>query len=375
MAMAKAAVMLGFNQPLEIREYPIPQELEPGAILVKMVVAGICGTDIHTWMGQTGGKVLQFPVTLGHENVGKVVAIGGDCPVVSFDGTNVEVGDLVTWPTTIGTYCYDCAACRNGIPNKCSNRKTYGAGISSNVPPHFFGGWAEYCYLFPKTSITRFPKGLDPKALVATGCALPTAIHTCERAEIKVGDTVVVQGAGAVGIMNALVAKESGADRVIIIGAPTARLDFAKRFGAADEVVDLSLLKEPAERVAKIREMTNGIFADVVIEASGFPSAISEGVQIVRDGGTYAVCGQFMDAGAAENFHPFYITFKHCQIKGSYSWLPRHTFKAVKFLEKVNKKYDFASLISHEFRLEDINDALQSVKNLTATKAAIVFDS
>ncbi|MBA1335606.1 MAG: alcohol dehydrogenase [Firmicutes bacterium] len=372
MNTGKASVMLGFNQPLEIREYPLPKEIEKGAIFVKMVAAGICGTDVHTWVGQTGGKILNFPVILGHENVGEVVEIGGDVEIKAFDGSIVKKGDLITWPTTVGTYCYDCANCRNGIPNKCSNRKTYGAGISSDIEPHFFGGWAEYCYLFPKTSITILPKNIDPKTLVATGCALPTAVHAAERAGINIGDSVIVQGSGAVGLMTALVAKESGANKVIIVGGPAPRLELAQKWGI-DETINLYDLKTPEERIAKTKEICNNIGADVVFECSGFPNAFSEGVQMIRDGGTYVVVGQFMDAGPADNFHPFHVTFKHCTIKGSYSWLPRHTFRAVQFLEKVSSKYELDKLVSHEFPLEEVNEALLSVKNFVASKAVLTF--
>lgn len=372
MSTGKAAVMVGFNKPFEIREYPLPKELEKGAILVKMVAAGICGTDVHTWMGQTGGKVLNFPVILGHENVGQVIEIGGSEEVKAFDGTPIKKGDLITWPTTIGTYCYDCANCKNGIPNKCLNRKTYGAGISSEIPPHFFGGWAEYCYLFPKTSITILPKNVDPKALVATGCALPTTVHAAERAGINIGDNVVVQGSGAVGLMAAVVARESGANKVVVVGGPEHRLELAKKWGV-DETINIYEMKNVEERVKKVKDICGGVGGDVVFECTGFPNAFSEGVQMLRDGGNYVVVGQFMDAGPAENFHPFLVTFKHCNIKGSYSWLPKHTYRAVKLIEKIAKKYELEKLVSHTFPLEKVNEAVLSVKNFEAVRAALVF--
>lgn len=366
----KAAVMVGFNKPFEVREYPLPEKLEPGAVLVRMLAAGVCGTDVHTWLGHTGGKVLSFPVILGHENVGEVVGIGGEAK--SWDGQVLRPGDRVTWPTTIGTYCYSCYNCTvAGIPNKCLNRKTYGAGLSCENPPHFFGGWAEYCYLFPRTAIIKLPADVEPEALVAAGCAAPTMVHAQEEAGIKVGDCVVIQGAGAVGLMGILVAREAGAGRVIVVGGPSRRLELAKRFGA-DVVVDLEQVRDPKERIRLVKEASiSGYGGDVVFECSGVPSAVSEGVQMLRDGGTYVVVGQFMDAGPAEDFHPFWITFKNCTIKGSYSWQPQHTFRAVQLLSKVKNDYPLRDLATDIFPLEKTTDAVLALKDWKAIRAVL----
>ena len=252
--MGKAAVMTGFKEPFELREYPKPSA-DAGAIVVKMLMAGICGTDVHTWLGHIGGKELDFPVILGHENVGEIIDIGEgverDCACKP-----ISVGDRITWATTIGTYCYSCYNCVvAGIPNKCLRRKTYGAGISCEKPPHFFGGWAQYCYIYPKTSMFKLPSELKTESLVAAGCAAPTMIHAAERAGIRNVDTIVIQGSGAVGLFGLVVSRESGADKVIVIGGPEHRLKIAEDWGAS-HTINIDEMKDVEKRVKTVLDLT-----------------------------------------------------------------------------------------------------------------------
>lgn len=144
-------------------------------------------------------------------------------------------------------------------------------------------------------------------------------VHAAEKADIHVGHTVVVQGRGPVGLLGLVVARESGAGKVIVMGGPKERLQMAQQWGA-DATMDISEIKSPKDRIQFVKELSlskNG--ADVVLECSGVPSAFAEGAQFARDGGKYIIVGQFMDAGPAENFHPFWITFKELTVKGSYS--------------------------------------------------------
>jgi threonine dehydrogenase-like Zn-dependent dehydrogenase len=196
-------------------------------------------------------------------------------------------------------------------------------------------------------------------------------IHAAERAGIREGDTVAVQGSGAVGLFGSIVARESGADRVIVIGGPKERLELARRWGA-DHTIDISDVKDPEERIRLVKEYSiGGQGADVVFECSGVPNAFPEGVRMARDGGTYVVVGQFMDAGPAEGFHPFWVTFKHITIKGSFSYEPRHLWRAVRFMAKANPKYGFKGLISHRFPLEETTEAVEAVRDWKVVKAVL----
>ena len=278
------------------------------------------------------------------------------------------MGDRITWTTPIGTYCHSCYNCVvAGIPNKCLRRKNYGAGISCEKPPHFLGGWAQYCYLYPKTSIFKLPRELKTESLAAAGCAAPTMTHAAERAGIRSGDTVVVQGSGAVGLFGLVVSRESGADRVIVVGGPEHRLKIAEGWGA-DYIINIDEVKNSEKRVKKVLDLTEGHGADVVFECSGVPGAFPEGVRMTRDGGTYVVVGQFMDAGPAE-FHPFWITFKHMTIKGSYSFEPRHTLRGIRLLARTRNRYKFEEMVTHKFPLEKATEALDAVRRWNVGKA------
>src|SRR5436190_6846714 len=230
---AKAAVLEQFKGTLELRELPLPEKLERGAALVRTEMAGICGTDVHLWKGELP---IGLPVILGHETVGRIEQLG-DGLERDWTGQPLSVGDRVTWNSSISCgQCYYCAEKRQ--PTRCPQRRAYGIGYRCDESPHFLGGYAEFHYLRPRTSIFKLPDDLPTESVVGAGCALITAIHGVERTGIAWRDRVVVQGAGPVGIAALAVAKSSGAGKVIVIGGPASRLEMARRFGA-DHVIDL----------------------------------------------------------------------------------------------------------------------------------------
>jgi len=175
-----------------------------------------------------------------------------------------------------------------------------------------------------------------------------------------------------VGLFGLVIARENGAGRVIVVGGPKDRLELAKRWGA-DFTIDISEVKDPAERIQLVKEKSlSGYGADVVLECSGVPSAFSEGVQLGRDGGKYVVVGQFMNAGPAAGFHPFWITFKELAVKGSYSWEPKHTARAVALLDRIKEKYPLKEIVTHRFPLEQTTEAVEAVRDWKTIKAVLV---
>jgi threonine dehydrogenase-like Zn-dependent dehydrogenase len=365
MPAAKASILHAFNEPLRLLEYALPSTVEPGAALVRTEMAGICGTDVHLWKGQLP---ITLPVILGHETVGRVVELG-DGLVQDWTGQPLQVGDRVTWNSAVS--CGDCYYCKEKRqPTRCAQRRAYGIGHRCDEAPHFLGGYAEYHYLRPRTTIFKLPDGLPTESVIGAGCALITAIHGVERTGIAWQDHVVVQGAGPVGIAALAVAKSAGAAQVIVLGGPKHRLEMARRFGA-DHVIDLEELTEPKARIAAVRALTGGYGADAVLECVGHPSAVGEGMEMCRDGGKYLILGHYCDAGPVL-WNPHVVTRKQLQVFGSWSSEPRHLKAAIAFLQANQERFPFASMVSHRFSLAQANEALQTTADWRSAKSVIV---
>ncbi len=191
-----------------------------------------------------------------------------------------------------------------------------------------------------------------------------------ERTGIAWRDSVVVQGAGPVGIAALAVAKSAGAGQVIVIGGPKPRLEMARRFGA-DHTIDLDDLREPGARLDAVRKLTGGYGADAVLECVGHPSAVVEGMEMCRDGGKYLVLGHYCDAGPVA-FNPHVITRKQLQVFGSWSSEPRHLRAAIEFLRQTKERFPFNSMVTHRFPIEQANEALATTARWQSAKSVIV---
>jgi threonine dehydrogenase-like Zn-dependent dehydrogenase len=321
-------------------------------MLVKVEMAGICGTDVHLWKGELP---VPIPIVLGHEAVG-VIEEG---EAKDWRGERVGPGDRVTWASSI--VCGECYYCRvKRQPTRCLGRKAYGISYCSNDAPHLRGGYAEKILLRAGSSIFKLPEQVRTEPVVGAGCALATAIHGVERCPIAWGDTVIVQGTGPVGLAALAVARQSGAGKIYVIGGPEHRLESARRFGA-DVVMDF---REPDKELPQYG-------ADVVIECVGIPEAVNEGIEMARDGGKFLVLGQYANAGNI-SFNPHTITRKQLEIRGSWGFEPRHVDAALRMLSLGNWAELFASQITHRFPLTAANEALQTVREWKSGKAVIV---
>jgi threonine dehydrogenase-like Zn-dependent dehydrogenase len=360
--MPRAAVMPGPRKPIEIRDFPSPN-LEPGAVLLETVASEVCGTDVHIHHGQLAG--VPFPIIPGHVSVGRIAAANG----VRSDALDMPVteGDLVTFYDVHETcgQCYYCLVAKQ--PNRCPSRRVY--GITYSADDGLLGGWSEVIYLKPGVKILKLPEGLTADEVIGGGCGLFTGFAAVERADLAMGDTVVVQGAGPVGLAAAAFAGLRGAGHVVVTGAPAARLELATKFG-----VDAALSIEtcpPHERDAAVREQTAGRGADVVIEATGNPSAVPEGLRLLRDGGTYVIAGHYTDVGTVTvNFHAD-VNRKHAEIRGQWGTEFRHVSRALALLARHHDRLPFADIIGGRYGLVDAGRALADVEALRVTKAVI----
>lgn len=361
---ARAAVLEAFNQPLAIREYPLSPELAPGEALVRVEMAGICGTDVHLWKGELP---VPLPLIMGHETVGRIERLGEGL-IRDWRGRPLAAGDRITWASSI--VCGECYYCRiKRQPTRCVSRKAYGISYSAGEPPHLRGGHAEYIHLRAGTAIFRLPEELSTEAVIGAGCALATAIHGVERCPILWTDTVVVQGTGPVGLAAVAVARQSGARRIIALGGPPHRLELARRFGA-DVALDVGTTS-PEERRRRVLEETGGYGVDLAIECVGLPEAVAEGPDLCCDGGRYLVLGQYANAGNIW-FNPHVITRKQLEIRGSWGFEPRHVDRALSFLELGRWAELFAGGITHCYPLGEAAEALETVRQWRAGKTVLV---
>jgi putative phosphonate catabolism associated alcohol dehydrogenase len=360
---SRAAVLTQYEAPLEMKEFPVPDTIERGAALVRVELAGICGTDVHLWRGQLP---IPLPVILGHETVGVIEELGEGLHE-DWSRNALSVGDRITWSSSIN--CDECYYCRTKPqPTRCLKRKAYGISYDCSVAPHLLGGYAEYIYLRPGTAIFKIPEELPTEAVVGAGCALTTSLHGIERIGVQMGDNVVIQGSGPVGLAALAVAKGSGAATTIVLGGPPHRLQIARRFGA-DACIDVDRTTV-AERKARVLELTGGFGADVVLECVGIPAAVPEGLELCRDGGRYLVLGHYGNAGTIE-FNPHVITRKQLLVAGSWGFEPRHTRAALTFLSRTREQFPFEELIAEPFPLDRAFEALQATASWTTAKSAI----
>ncbi len=351
----KAATLLAPRR-LEVREYPYPESLEPGAVLLRMLVSGICGTDKHTYRGETEQYLgtecerrTPFPIIQGHENVG-VVAEVGPGGAVAFDGTPLAAGERVI--PAPNRACDRCHMCARGFPYYlCRNIENYGNSLTSAVAPHLFGGWSEYLYLKPGTAMFRVPEELPDDVAVLTEIFAVT--HSLERAAalrrpagFRPGDAVAIIGAGPLGLAHAIKASLMGAGQVLVLDPSSKRRRIAAR------VADAVALAPGDGTSAEVRGRCHGEGADVVVNATGFPGAFSQAIAIVRDGGTIIEVGAFVDMGD-EAFNPAVICGRSLTLLGVGGEDLRGYEGTLALLARHHRGSAFDEIVSHRFAIED----------------------
>ena len=360
----RAAVLPAPGAAPEIRTYSAPA-MEAGSVLLRTIASEVCGTDVHLQHGRLAG--VPYPLIPGHVSVGEVESVS--VSVVDVDGLPIKPGDVVTFLDVHGT-CNSCWYCLVAkATTRCPHRRVYGITFGADDFPGLAGGWSEYLYLRPGTKIIPLAPGVTPDTFMGGGCGLPTAIHAIELARIRIGDRVLVQGSGPVGLSCAALAMLSGAGWVGVIGAPDNRLQAAKRMGA-DWTIDVTAAT-PEERGRAVRDATGGYGPDIVIEASGNPLAVSEGCDLVRDAGRYVIVGQYTDHGdVALNPH-LQINKKHLEIQGCWGSDFSHVYRAMQAAARFGGRVPWSSLITRRYGLEEVGQALADVEAGRVVKAIV----
>ncbi len=366
---ARAAVVAAYGQPIEIRELPVPQEseLEPGALLVRVDVASICGSDVHQWDGMAQALApASLPIVLGHEMMGTVVAFGPG-PREDSIGQPLAEGDRLLWTHVYCGQCYECRV--QHTPTMCRRKKQY---MRTNCErfPYLVGGFAQYCYVFPPSGRVRIPDGVPDGVASAASCALRTVVNACDRiGRIQPHQRVVIQGAGPLGLFATAMASDAGVRELFVVGAPEQRLGLARRYGAKD-VVSVDELRTPEDRLKRVRDLTEGTGADVVFELSGAPYAVAEGLDFLRPGGRYAVVGQL--GGPLTPIQAALIVRKQCTIQGVQSADIGQFWKALDFVRRTRDRFDFEAMLTTRYPLAQINEAIQAMQAFREIKPLVL---
>lgn len=365
-ATSKAALMTEFGKPLEIREIPVPQ-LEPGAILVKNEMAGLCGSDLHLWRG-TSPLPITFPFLMGHETIGRIEKLG-EGREKDVTGKPLKAGDRI-FHEDVG--CGECWYCEiNHSKNLCLSRHWQGCNCSDEWP-YITGGLSEYSYVFPKSDVVKIPEELTNEEAIGVGCAMMSVMHGWRNmlGGLKTfQDTVVILGSGPLGLYASLLAKEGGAAKTIVIGAPQNRLELARRWGA-DHTINIDD-KSPEERIKEVYELTDGLGADVVIEVAGPPQAFLDALEMVRKGGRILEHG--VTVTDPLTFTPSTIIFKQITILGSAHAQIEDIWRGLQFIKTHKHKYPFSEIVSNKYALDQVTEALLAMEEGKEIKPVIVF--
>jgi D-arabinose 1-dehydrogenase-like Zn-dependent alcohol dehydrogenase len=367
MVKGRVAAFYGSGTPMQIKEYEVG-EPEPGAIMLKMTVANVCGSDLHQWRGEF--DVARFgrpyPQILGHEMTGTIFKLGEG---VTRDtaGQPLQEGDRV-----IFRYFYPCGACRaclKGMTRACPNARAYLLN-SCDEAPHFYGAFGDYYYLRPGAAMFKVPDELSDTAVAGVNCALSQVVGGLQLARLRLGESVVIQGAGGLGVYATAVAKDMGAGRVIVIDSLPDRLELARGFGA-DELIDIRELPESDQRVARVLELTDGWGADVVAELVGHPRVVNEGLRMLGRTGRYLEIGN-INPGLTYELDPSTLVFGNRSILGMIYYEAQHLQQALDFIWRTRDKYAWQRVVSRTFPLEQINEAFAEADKGRVTRAAIV---
>jgi len=354
---ARANLLDKPNGRFVVGEYPVPSP-KADQVLMKIEMCGICGTDIHTWRAPAEAVFgLEYPISLGHEISG-VVEVLGEGVTTDSVGTPLKVGDRIGVIPAI--HCGRCYFCRIAkTPEKCTDWKTYGTWPKADQEPHFTGGYGDYLYLHDENSF--FIKSTTTAERTAFLEPMAVVVHSILHANIKLGDTVVVQGSGPIGLLTVACAKLAGASLVIATGRRNrTRVELAKDMGADYVMLAADMPSEDERKKFVFDKSLNNVGADVVINTVGTTGAFKECFNFVRDSGTIVEVGNFVDSGTFD-FNPCKdLCERGIKIIGSFDNEAEHFVRAMPLI--ADKRIPLEKLITHKVPLEDVECVLATIE-------------
>jgi L-iditol 2-dehydrogenase len=353
--VAKVA-MLTSPKHIEVKEFPIPEVLEDNDILVKVEGCGVCGTDVHEWKGDPFGLI---PVVLGHEGTGEVIGLGKN---VKFDtaGNPIKIGDKIV---TSVISCGECQICRNhpANTNLCDKQGVFGLIGHNDAQP--LNGWFATHLLIRAKGATYFVVNeldLKERMLLELACV---CVHALKRASttglMNFNTKVLIQGLGPVGLVMISVLRAAGINHIIAIDGTPMRLEMAKKLGAKT-VINFREHPSLDERVALVKEVTNGIGADFAFQCTGAPPAAKDIYAYIRRGGGLCEMGFFVNNGEYEVNPHFAMCQKEINLVGSWDYSADDYPTTVAFLKQAREmNIPIKDLITHSFPLDELNEAME----------------
>lgn len=354
---ATRAVFLGPGSPLRIESINVPPP-QPAEAIVQVEMCTICGSDLHTFTGRRAGHGEQV---LGHEILGRVAAVHPEVPMVSFSGEDLQVGDRVTW--TLHASCGRCFWCQHQLSQKCVQLFKYGHAAVSHTYP-ITGGMATHCQLRAGTAVFRIPDELDARLVGPANCATATVAAAFRQLERSDYESIVVLGAGMLGLTATAWACERGISHIGVLDPDPARLTLAERFGATWVGSTVESAREHVHAVTDQRG------ADVAMDFSGHPTAVQNTLDLLRIGGEAIWVGSVFPTEPLAVV-PELIVRQCLRIVGIHNYLAEDLAAAIEFLVRHGARYPFAAMVQGNYAIDQANEAVEHAMSGEAIRVAI----
>lgn len=356
----QAQVFEQVGQPLVTRYFARPK-LREGEVLVRVLCCTLCGSDLHTF---TGRRTAHTPLILGHEILGEVQELGPNTPIRDLRGEELKLGDRVTW--TVAASCGDCFYCQNDLPQKCESLLKYGHQCCDSARP-LSGGLAEICHLAAGTGILKVPAIVPDLVACSANCATATVAAAIRSSGSCAGKSILIQGAGLLGLTLSAMASVQGASRIIVVDINDDRLQLAKRFGATDT---LNLNDEPRALQELVKRLTADRGVDLAFEMSGASGAFEVGLANLRLGGHYLLLGAVRSVGTTA-IEPEQIVRRMLTIQGIHNYTPRDLVTAVDYLAAHHNRFPFLELVAKNFSLSSAEEAFRYMIDRQCIRVAV----
>lgn len=356
----KSVVLTDSDSSLEHSVVERP-ELQPGEILVKILCCTICGSDLHTFQGT---RSTPCPTILGHEMVGEIVDLHPQYPAVDYLEQRVSVGDRITWSVVVS--CKECEYCQRGLTQKCTRLFKYGHQRLTDQN-YLSGGLASHCHLVKGTTIFKVPESLPDLIASPANCATATVMAAFRLVSDVKNRSVLILGAGMLGVTASAVAHTKGASSIYIADIDPLRVKRSLEFGAHHAL----LVKKEQPLHAEIQHMTQGRGVDVIFDMTGVPEVIESGLEAMAIGGNMILVGSVYPARPVQ-FPAEDIVRRLLRLEGIHNYTDLDLANALNFLERYQKNYPFDRLCEQTFSLDQVSTAFTESANRRSYRVAIL---